>query len=265
MFCPMISFDQLERRFGWLSFPGFLRFYVLMHALVYVLQMVQPQIGFILEFDREKILSGEVWRVVTFLFSASGFSGIGVIGAVFFYFMVMIAFMMSDALESAWGVFKTSLFYYCGIVCLVVVNFVLPVSVPGSGFLLYGSAFFAFATLFPRVEFLMFFIIPVQVRFLALIQAVGLVLGILSDWLLLPYFLLAFANYIFWAGIPALRGTARVIEATQRRKRFNASKAPAEQSFHCCANCQRTEISDPSLEFRVGPDGREYCTDHLPG
>ena len=40
MLCPMISFDQLERRFGWLSFPGFLRFYVLMHALVYVLQIV---------------------------------------------------------------------------------------------------------------------------------------------------------------------------------------------------------------------------------
>lgn len=264
MFCPMISFDQLERRFGWLSFPGFLRFYVLMHALVYVLQIVQPDIGFILDFDKEKVLSGEVWRLVTFLFSSSGFSGVGVMGAVFFYFMVMIAFMMSDALESAWGVFKTSLFYYCGIICLVVANFALPVSIPGSGFLLYGSAFFAFATLFPRVEFLMFFILPVQVRWLAWIQAAGLLLGIFGSWLMLPYFLLAYANYIFWAGIPALRGTARVIESAQRRKRFNAAKAPADEAFHSCATCERTDASHPALEFRVGPDGREYCEEHLP-
>lgn len=263
MFCPMISFDQLERRFGWLSFPGFLRFYVLMHALVYVLQIVRPDIGFILDFDRDKILTGEVWRIVTFLFSSSGFSGVGVMGAVFFYFMVMIAFMMSDALESAWGVFKTSLFYYCGIACLVVANFVLPVSVPGSGFLLYGSAFFAFATLFPRVEFLIFFILPVQVRFLAMIQAVGLLLGVFSAWIMLPYFLLAYANYIFWAGIPALRGTARIIEATQRRKRFNSAKTQQEDSFHSCVSCDRTEVTDPGLEFRVGSDGREYCADHI--
>jgi hypothetical protein len=125
--CPrMMSFGQLEQRFGWLSFPGFLRFYALLHALVYLLQLVRPDIGALLEFDRAKILSGQVWRVVTFLFSSSGFAGIGMIGVLFFYFMVMIAFMMSDALEGAWGVFKTSLFYYFGILALIVANFVFP-------------------------------------------------------------------------------------------------------------------------------------------
>ena len=259
----MTSFGQLERRFGWLSFPGFLRYYALLHALVYLLQLVRPDIGFLLEFDRAKILSGQVWRLVTFLFASSGWAGIGLLGALFFYFMVMIAFMMSDALEEAWGVFKTTLFYYCGILCLIVGNFVLPGSIPGSGFLLYGSAFLAFATLFPRIEFLMFFILPVQVRFLAWIQVVFLVLSVFSSWILLPFFLLAYVNYILWAGVPALRGTARVIEAAQRRKRFNAKKMPEEESFHSCARCDRTEITDPGLEFRVGPDGREYCADHL--
>jgi hypothetical protein len=116
----MAFLDRMERRFGWLGFPGFLRYYALFHAMVFALQLFRPDIGVLLEFDRTKILSGEVWRVITFLFSSSGTAGIGVWGALFFYFMVMIAFMMSDAIEGAWGVFRTSMFYYTGWLLLVV-------------------------------------------------------------------------------------------------------------------------------------------------
>ncbi|RPJ33452.1 MAG: hypothetical protein EHM17_10235 [Verrucomicrobiaceae bacterium] len=260
----MISLGSLERRWGWVSFPGFLRYYALMHALVYVLQMFRPDIGAVLEFDRGRILSGEIWRVVTFLFSSSGFAGVGVMGMLFIFFMVMIAFMMSDALEGAWGVFKTSLFYYCGIFGLIVANFFFPNAMAGSGFLIYGTSFLAFATLFPRVEFLMFFILPVQVRFLAMIQAGVMLLGVFGNWLLLPFFVLGCANYLLFAGIPALRGTAQVLESAQRRKRFRAAKEPDEPAFHTCASCDRTDVTDPQLEFRVGKDGREYCVEHLP-
>lgn len=260
----MSRFDQLERRWGWMSFPGFLRYYAIFHGLVYVLQMFRPNIGMLLEFDRERILAGEVWRLVTFLFSSSGVGGVGTLGIVFVFFMVMIAFMMSDALEGVWGVFRATMFYYCGILGLIIANFVFPHAMSGSGFLLYGSAFFAFATLFPRVEFLMFFILPVQVRFLAWIQAAVLVMGILGNFQLLPFFLLGFANYLIWAGIPALKGKKMVIESTQRRKRFNAVKEPGQAAFYTCSVCGRTDVSDPELEFRVGTDGREYCNEHLP-
>lgn len=255
---------QWERRFGWLSFPGFLRFYVLMHALVYVSQLVRPGIGYLLEFDRELILSGQVWRVGTFLFASSGFSGLGFLGILFFYFMVMIAFMMSQALEEAWGVFRTTMFHYCGVIGLIIGNFAFPDLMPGSGFLIYGTSFLAFATLFPRVEFLMFLVIPVQVRFLAMLQGVLMIASVFSNVWLLPFYLLACANYILFAGIPALRGTARVIESAQRRRRFNAARDAGPESFHSCAVCERTEVTDPGLEFRVGEDGREYCAQHLP-
>lgn len=256
--------DQLERRCGWLAFPGFLKYYVMMHALVYVLQVVRPDIGALLEFDRARILAGEVWRVVTFLFASSGFAGTGTFGILFFFFMVMIAFMMNEALEGAWGTFKTSMFHYCGILGLISANFILPGVMGGSGFLIYGTSFLAFATLFPRIEFMLFFILPVQVRFLGMFQAVMMLLAVPGNWLLLPFYLLGCANYLLFAGIPALRGTARVLESAQRRKLFRAAKMPDEESFHCCVLCDRTEVTHPELEFRVGKDGREYCGEHLP-
>jgi hypothetical protein len=241
-----------------------LRYYALLHALVYLLQLVRPDIGALLDFDRSKILAGEVWRVVTFLFASSGSVGSGGMGLVMMVFLVMIAFMMSDALDDAWGVFKTTLFINCGILGLVAGNFLFPRVMPDSGFLLYGSAFFAFATLFPKVEFLLFFILPVQVRVLAWIQAAGLALAAFADLRLIPFFLLGYANYLIFAGIPALRGTAQVIESAQRRRRFNAAKESASAAFHTCVSCERTDVTDPGLEFRVGRDGREYCSDHLP-
>lgn len=259
----MRSLGHWERRFGWLAFPGLLKYYAMMHALVYVLQVVRPDMGALLEFDRARILSGEVWRVVTFLFASSGFAGIGTIGILFFIFMVMIAFMMSEALEGAWGSFKSSMFHYCGILGLIAANFILPGAMAGSGFLIYGASFFAFATLFPRVEFMLFFILPVQVRFLAMFQAAMMALAVFGNWLLLPVFLLGCANYIVFAGIPALRGTAMVLESAQRRRLFRTAKLPEEQSFHSCVWCDRTEVTHPELEFRVGPDGREYCGDHI--
>jgi hypothetical protein len=259
----MISLGQLERRLGAWSFPGFLRYYAILHGLVYVLHRFRPELGALLEFDRSKILTGEIWRLVTFLFASSGSMGAGAMGMVAMVFLIMIAFMMSDALEDAWGVFKTTLFYACGILGLVVGNFLLPGLMPGSGFLLYGSAFFAFATLFPKVEFLLFFILPVQVRFLAWIQAAGLLLAAFSDWHLVPFFLLGYGNYLIFAGVPALRGTARVLESAHRKRRFHAAKAPEDAAFHTCVLCDRTELTDPTLEFRVGRDDREYCIDHL--
>jgi hypothetical protein len=261
----MVFSKGFERRFGWLVFPGFLRYFALLHALVYVLQIVQPRIGLLLMFNWGKIMDGEVWRVVTFLFASSGFGEVSPMGVIFMFFMVMIAFMINDALEGAWGVFKASMFYYCGIISMIVASFFYPVTMIGSGMFLYESAFFAFATLFPRVEFRLLFILPVQVRFLAILGAVVLLWPALSSPSWLVVLALSFANYLLWAGIPALRGKAREAAAGKRRSLFHAPKTSPNHAFHRCEVCGKTEVSDPHGEFRVGADGKEYCEDHLDG
>ena len=261
----MSFFDRLERRWGWLAFPGFLRYYALFHVLVFVLQMFRPDLGDLFEFDRSKILSGEIWRVATMFFANSQFGRVSLITLVFLFFAVSFVFMVSDGLEGAWGSFKTSLFYYMGIIGVLVMNFIYPVAIPASGTVLYGAAFLAFATLFPRVQIMLFMIIPVQVRFLGMFAGAMVLLTAVSKPILFPFYLVAYANYLLWAALPALRGTARVIEAGKRKKRFTAGKSQNREAFHTCAACKKTDVSDPQLEFRIGQDGEEYCTDHLTG
>lgn len=260
----MTHFDRLERRWGWLAFPGFLRYYALFHILVYVLNYFRPDLAEVLEFDRAKILSGEVWRVVTMFFANSQFGRPSPLTLIFLFFVVNFIFMIGDGLESAWGVFKASLFHYTGIVLVLIANFVYPVAIPASGMMLYSSAFLAFATLFPMVEVRLMLILPIQVRFLGMFAGGLLLLNVISNPILLPFMVVALTNYFVWAALPALRGRAKVLESVQRKKKFKSAKGSDSEAFHTCVVCERTDVSDPSLEFRIGTDGKEYCTEHLP-
>ena len=260
----MTLLDRLEKRFGWLAFPGLLRFYAIFHGMVYVLQWFRPDLGKLLEFDLGRIMAGEVWRAVTFLIASSGSIGAGFFGILATLFFIMVAFMMSDALEEAWGVFRTTLFHLTGFLGLIVANFLFPSLMPESGTLIYGAAFFAFATLFPKVEFLLFFILPVQVRFLAWLNAGIWVLAVMRDWRMLPFLLLGYAGYLLFAGIPALRGKLRSTAGGPFLGGARRQTPANDTAFHVCVHCQRTDLSDPALEFRVGTDGQEYCTEHLP-
>jgi hypothetical protein len=256
--------DRMERKLGWLSFPGLFRFYVLLGVLAFALSWFRPDLAIILEFDRGKIMEGEVWRLVTFLFASSALSSTGFFAIIFLYFAVIIGFLINDSLEEAWGAFRTSIFFYAGYLSLLACNLILP-SPAWGGSVFYTSAFFAFATLFPRYEFLLFFILPVQVRFLAMISAALIILMIIGQPILLPFMVLAYLNYILWVGIPFFRDRKSLMKAAGRRKQFEKSKLPEAQTFHRCEVCGRTENDPATLSFRVGDDGKEYCTEHLPG
>lgn len=260
----MSFFDRLERRWGWVAFPGFLRYYALFQVMVFVLQMFRPDLGALLAFDRDKIFAGEVWRVATMFFANGQFGRPGLFTILLLFFAVNFVFMISDGLEGAWGAFKTTLFYYTGIVTILIGSFLYPFPVPFSGTLLFVASLLAFATLFPLVEILLFLILPVQMRFIGLLTALGLVMAVYKFPVLIPFVLLTLLNYIIWAAIPTMRGTAMVLDTVKRKKRFNRVKMPDDAAFHHCKVCKKTDVTDPYLEFRIGEDGEEYCVEHLP-
>lgn len=262
----MNGFERLERRFGWLAFPGFLRFYALFHVLVFVLQVIQPEVGEILKFDREKIFDGEVWRIATMFIANSHFGNPSLIHIVFLFFAINFLFMVSDGLEEAWGAFKASMFYYMGMLLILAANFWYGTNCPVDGLVLFTASFLAFATLFPKVEILLFFFVPVQIRFLGIFAGIMVIINALADPMItVPIYAMGFANYLIFAAMPALRGQAQLRQSSQRRSRFNAQKMDPTEAFHTCVICQRNDIEDPEMEFRIGADGKEYCTEHLPG
>jgi hypothetical protein len=128
----------------------------------------------------------------------------------------------------------------------------------------YIALFFAFATLFPNVEFLLFFVLPVKVWIFAMISLATIVFSCLSFPPLLLTYGLAFFPYLVWA-IPRLYHWSKYRnQLNARRVKFQSQSSDSQgQTLHRCVVCNRTELSDPQLDFRVAENGDEYCLDHL--
>lgn len=256
--------ESIERRLEWLSFPGLFKYLTFLGVIAFACQWVRPDIGLLLDYDHEAVFQrGEVWRIFTFLFAPMGSGGFSVFAVLFLYFAVMISFLISDSLESVWGPTRTTLYILVAWIGMAVSQMILGHG-HSSGSMLYSSLFFAFATLFPKVEFSLFFLIPIQVRFLAMINAVMLAVAAFGA----PSFLLvvipAMLPYCLWVLPDVIHGRKSLVAAASRRRKFNVSKLPESVPFHKCEVCQRTERDPADLEFFVTPDGKEYCSEHLP-
>jgi membrane associated rhomboid family serine protease len=78
---------------------------------------------------------------------------------------LLLLYQFARALEQEWGDFRFCLFYVIGAIATIVTA--LTVNRPLSNVPLNTTLFLAFATLFPNFELLLFFILPVKVKYLA--------------------------------------------------------------------------------------------------
>ena len=63
-------------------------------------------------------------------------------------------------------------------------------------------------------------------------------------------------------GNALLAGGGKLI---MRRHEFKRAAASHQSlALHRCEVCGITELTHPDAEFRVSPNGMEYCSDHLP-
>lgn len=267
--------NSLESRHRWLAFPSLLRGLAIIHFIMVLMLMAKPALGITMAFDWSKILSGEIWRLVSFLFLVSlphpdtpaGFDMLP-LPVLFAFFALMIAFLFNDSLENTWGVWRTSVYLYLVIFGQIFANILLSISgliaEPVGGSFIYMAAFFAFATLFPKHTFLLMLIIPVQVRFLAALAGFFIIVSAFNSLSFAIFVLLTFLPYLWWAFPMALKAGKNKNTIAKRRVEFlSQSKATTVGTFHSCKKCGATEVSHPNREFRVVEDGEEICNDCL--
>ena len=148
-------------------------------------------------------------------------------------------------------------------VSTTLVGFCFP-SIHINNMFLNTSLFLAFATLYPDFIIYLFLVIPVKVKYLAIMSwlfiTVNIVFGDLATKLLV---LTAILNYFlfFWVDI------VQNIRLMHRKKKLLLDLSESERkSLHNCFICGRNEKDDKNLEFRVCDicsDGKEYCLEHL--
>jgi hypothetical protein len=249
--------NRLERAFGRLAIPNISLYLVMGQVLFWAVSYL----GF---FKLEGIallpvavLEGEAWRMFTFLLLPPNAH------PVFIAFAWYMFYMMGSALEQYWGVFRYNLFIFVGWFLTVGVAFLFPLNYSTNLFLA-GSVFLAFAFLNPDFEMLLFFILPVKIKWLALIQWVlyGYTL-VVGTWPIRLAVLASIGNFlIFFAGEIVQR-----MKTGRRRMEHQARQAAArdnDEPRHTCVVCGKNDRTHPREEFRYSDDDRCYCAEHRP-
>lgn len=251
--------SRLERRFGKYAPENVIWWIIGGSGLVYALLYVKPELGSAFTLDADAVLHGEVWRLFTFLFLPWG-GGTGALGPIFTLFALMFLYTIGTSLEAQWGAFRFDCYYLIGVAGTLAASLITRRSITNEYINL--SLLLAFATEFPDYQILLFLILPVKMKWLGFLSAVGLAWTLVTGNVSAKAgVLVAMLNYLlFFAGplFDRARGKVR-----QRRSASNASSAasafrPEPRRNRVCALCGKSEADDPRLEFRVC-DCQEKC------
>lgn len=258
--------DWLETRLGFLAIPRLIQMIAILNGLVYMLHVFQPGYISLLTLQPALVMQGQLWRLVSYIFIPQIVfqNQSPTVQVVFLFFYLWFMVWIGDALEQAWGPFRLTLYYVLGMIGVTIAAFFL-----GTGsdttFFLNVSLFYAFATLFPNMQIYVLLLIPLRVKWVALISLFPILLALLFGPLVTKAaILISLLNYFLFFG-PLAFSQARARSSVQKRRiKFAAKSMPSEEPLHHCAVCKRTELDGPELEFRVSRDGQEYCLEHLP-
>mgnify|MGYP000109721528 CR=1 FL=1 len=158
--------DKLERRYGNLGIPYLINGLMIGQlAAGLIVLLFDWKFASMISLSRISVLQGQIWRAITFVFIPfSGGSILSVVLGIYFTWFV------GTALEREWGDFRYTVYLLSGV--LGTVLGCLLTGVTASTYCLSLSLLLAFAMLYPEVQLLLFFVIPIRVKYFGVFAAV---------------------------------------------------------------------------------------------
>lgn len=154
---------NLERKFYRYAIPNLMQYIVGGQIVVWALVMfINANLLNLLALNRFGLFSGQVWRLLTFVFIPDSYD------MLYFALGCYFNWMIGTALERSWGAGWFNLYYLFGMLGAWLGCFVTGY---GSSYCLSLSLFLAFAILYPEMEFLLFFVLPVKAKWLGWLSA----------------------------------------------------------------------------------------------
>ena len=202
-------------------------------------------------FNPALILRGQVWRIVTFLLMPTDSNIFFEVVALYFYYFI------GSSLERQWGTARFTIYYLTGVLFNAV----------------FGMALYFIIK--PDTRVLLFFFIPIKMKWLAIVDAVFFGWSIIRNIGVFPLNLLplvAILNFFLFCGSDLFGSLRRNRTAYKRRAQWDkavhqAQREERSQPYrHKCSVCGRTDVTNPELEFRYCSKCQGYhcfCQDHI--
>jgi len=263
--------DKLEKKFGRFAIPNLTMYLIGAYIIGFGIYYFLPGLFKWLTLEPYFILKGQVWRVISWVLVPPSGNLISII------FIVLLYYSLGTALERAWGTFRYNVYIFSGILFTVIGAFAL-YFIAGTGMIGYGglfstyyinmSIFLAFAVSYPDMELLLYFIIPIKMKWMAIVYAVFILYDFIAGNFISRVTIAAsLLNFVVFF-LSTKKGYSP--KQQMRKKKYQKQSRPhmtySNGARHRCAVCGRTELDDPNLEFRFCSKcngNYEYCQDHL--
>ena len=282
--------DKLEKKYRRFGIPNLTVYMIACYIIGYLLQTFMPSVIRYLSLDMAAVFRGQVWRLFTWVLSAprSGNILLFAIAIMFFYYP------LGMAMERTWGTFRYTLYIFSGLFFTVLSALILylltgnlivmrggivPISLLAdrifTTYYISLSIFLAYAVSYPDMQILLWFVIPIKMRWMAVVYGLIIAYEIVENlrmgyWFVALPIVASLLNFvIFYLSMKDLsRYSPKDIH---RRREFRKAMEPRGRSNgtptkHKCAICGRTELDAPDMEFRFCSrcnGNYEYCSQHL--
>lgn len=205
---------SVRRWLNRLSIPNLMTYVVAAMGAVYVLGMLMPSANLygMMALTRSGLMRGQLWRLVTFALIPPSSSIVWILFSLYFYWMI------GSALENAWGSARFTLFYLTGML-----GGVLSALITGyaDNSYLNMSLFLAYAALNPDHQVMLFMILPVKIKYLAIADAaLYLIAFITGGWTARVMILLSLANVMLFLGGDIINAVRREARYYKTRRNF---------------------------------------------
>ena len=213
------------------------------------------------------MLEGEWWRLVTFVFRPASLPAEGyTTGLIWAAFALYLIYMFGTALEGFWGKLRFNLFLLCGYALTVGAAFITP-DVPVTNVFIYISLFLAFAWLNPDFEILLFFILPVKIKWFALVMWIGFALAFFGGALATKLSVAAtVGNFLIFFSRDILQRARAGSRRMQNQAARFAQQGDTPGARNRCHVCGKTSETHPLEDFRFCSKCEGdycYCSEHL--
>lgn len=277
-----MKMSKFEKKFGRYAIHNITLILILCYVVGYVIELINPDLVLYLTLDPYRILHGQIWRLFTWLLVPPSSLDI------FTIIMLLFYYNLGTALERTWGAYRYNVYLLSGMLFTILASFLSM----GCVYLIYGnidqatasllflqgsmyfstyyinlSIFLAFAVTYPDMQVLLMFIIPVKVKWMAILDIILLVLEFFMGSLFTRFAVgAALVNFVIFYFTTKNMFHMSPKQIKRRSDFRHEVKRSSAITRHKCAICGRTEQDDPNLEFRFCSKcngNYEYCQNHL--
>ncbi len=290
--------SNFEKKFGKYAIKNLSLILIMCYACGYLMKWINPSFFTYLYLNPYEIIHHfQIWRLVTWLIVPPDSFDFWTLLMLYFYYSI------GTSLERTWGTYRYNVYIFSGILFTAIGAFILygVSSLLGAqslglwmtvdGYITYPtmfstyyvnmSIFLAYAATFPDYEVLLFFILPIKVKFLGIIYGAMLVYQFIVGYgtssalfyynlgirFVITASLLNFVVFFFTSRKKVRRGPIKIIrQQVVKQQPRHETKKSSGITRHKCAVCGRTDETNPELEFRFCSKcngNYEYCQDHL--